>query len=100
MLNNPANKLCTDLQKERKIAKGRRKREELWQLPTSLESSLWSDQGTAIRHRSQATNVIWQRGERRGRRFLPEPPTSEPCSRSTRSSSSFGDGRSEGRGQT
>lgn len=26
MLNNPANKLCTDLQKERKIAKGQRKR--------------------------------------------------------------------------
>lgn len=49
MLNNPANKLCTDLQEERKIAKGQRKREELWQLLTSLEFSLWSDQGTVIK---------------------------------------------------
>ena len=49
MLNNPANKLCTDLQKGRKIAKGQRKREELWQLPTSLDFSLWSEQGTVIK---------------------------------------------------
>lgn len=49
MLHNPANKLCTDVQRERKIAKGQRKREELWQLLTSLEFSLGLDQGTVIK---------------------------------------------------
>lgn len=49
MLNNPANGFCTDLQKERKIAKGQKQRVELWQLPTSLEFSLQSDQGTVIK---------------------------------------------------
>lgn len=49
VLNNPANKLCTELQKEREIAKGQRKREELWQLLMPLKFSLWSDQGTVIK---------------------------------------------------
>lgn len=53
MLRNPANKLYTDVQRERKIAEGQRKREELWQLLTSLEFKLdqvrsgHSDQATA-----------------------------------------------------
>jgi len=59
MLKHPANKICTDLQKEREIAKGQRKREELWQLPTSLEFCLWPDQGMVIKHHSHATNVLW-----------------------------------------
>lgn len=40
VLNNPANKLCTELQKERETAKEQRKTEELWQLLMPLKFSL------------------------------------------------------------